>query len=207
MGLDLGPLAKINFRTPPKPVRITVIVLPIIIVIAMIVFLVYMPKKKKMDKIKTAISALDNKITKANALAIKLPEVEAAYKMMEKELCALEKVVPAEYEVSSFLKQINQRSIERNLTVVNWKENPSRKHSKGIVNEMPVSLTLIGNYHKLGEFFADLTTFDRVINIENMQFSAIKSKPGELKLSAVLTAVAYTTIKPVKCDEEDGEEK
>ena len=127
--------------------------------------------------------------------------------MMEKELCALEKVVPAEYEVSSFLKQINQRSIERKLTVVNWKENPSRKHSKGIVNEMPVSLTLTGNYHKLGEFFADLTTFDRVINIENMQFSAIKSKPGELKLNAVLTAVAYTTIKPVKCGEEGGEEK
>lgn len=204
MALELGALGKINFRTPPMPVQITVIVLPIIIVLVLTVFLVYMPKKKQMDNIKTQISDLDNKITKANALAVKLPEVEAAYKRMERELCELEKVVPAEYEVSSFLKQINQYSIERSLSVVNWKENPSRKHAMGIVNEMPVSLTMTGDYHKLGEFLADLTTFDRVVNIENMSFSVTVGKAGEQKLNASLTAVAYTSIQPVKCEEEEG---
>ena len=41
MGLDLGPLAKINFRTPPKPVRLVVIALPIIVVAALLIFVVF----------------------------------------------------------------------------------------------------------------------------------------------------------------------
>lgn len=205
MGMELGALGNINFRTPPKPVRIVVIVLPIIIVAALTVFVVFLPKKKVMDQLKVNIAKLEKDIQKAQSMADKLKEVEAEYKRMEQELCDLEKVVPAEYEVSSFLKQVNAHAIERGITVLTWKESPPRVYPQGIVNELPVSLQLEGPYHKLGEFLSDVTKFDRVINVTNIGLSPISKKDsGALKLKIVLTAVAYTSIKPVKC--ESGEE-
>ena len=199
MALDLGPLAKINFRTPPKPVRIVVILLPIIIVAALLVFVVFLPKKKIMDQLKVDIADLEGKIKKAQSIADRLQEVEAEYRRMERELCELEKVVPAEYEVSSFLKQLNEHALERNISVVTWKEAGPRQYPEGIVNENPISLTLGGAYHDLGEFLADITAFDRVINVTNISLSAAKKEKGAVKMNVAVTAVAYTSIKPVEC--------
>jgi type IV pilus assembly protein PilO len=205
MALDLGPLAKVNFRTPPKPVRVVVIVLPIIIVAALLVFVVFLPKKKQMDKLKLEIVELEKKIKKAQSIADKLEEVEREYKRMERELCELEKVVPPEYEVSSFLKQVNAYSIEREISVVTWKEGAPRQYPQGIVNENPISLTLEGVYHRIGEFLADFTTFDRVITVANLKMGAAgksKDKSGTNKLKVTMTAVAYTSIQPVKCEDD-----
>jgi len=203
MGLDLGPLAKVNFRTPPKPVRVVVILLPIIIVSLLLVFVVFMPKKKQMDKLKLDIVELEKKIKKSQSIADKLEEVEREYKRMERELCELEKVVPPEYEVSSFLKQVNAYSIERDMSVVTWKEAASRQYPQGIVNENPIALTLDGSYHNLGQFLADFTTFDRVITVSNLnltQGAKDKGKSGQSRLNITMTAVAYTSIQPVKCE-------
>lgn len=206
MGLDLGPLAKVNFRTPPRPVRIAVIILPIIIVALLLVFVVFIPKKKQMDKLNGEIAELDKKIKKSQSMADRLKEVELEYKRMEKELCELEKVVPAEYEVSSFLKQVNEYAIKREMSVVTWKENAPRQYPQGIVNENPISLTLEGSYHRLGEFLADVTTFDRVINVTNITLGGSKRDKGAIRLSIKMTAVAFTSLKPVKCESEEGEQ-
>ena len=208
MALELGPLAKINFRTPPKPVRVVVIVLPIIIVAALLVFVVFVPKKEVMDKLKVDIVELEKKIKKAQSIADKLEAVEKEYKRMERELCELEKVVPAEYEVSSFLKQVNAYAIERDISVVTWKEGSPRKYPEGIVNENPISLTLEGSYHDLGEFLADITTFDRVINVTNLSLGGGGGRGAKatasVKLKISMTAVAYTSIKPVECEADDA---
>jgi len=200
MALELGPLGNINFRTPPRPVRVVVIVLPIIIVALLLVFAVFLPKKKIMDQLKVEIAELEKKIKKNQSIADKLPEVELEYKRMERELCELEKVVPPEYEVSSFLKQVNAHAIERGISVVTWKESASRPYPEGIVNENPIALTLEGKYHDLGVFLADITTFDRVINVSNVKLGGAKKDRGVIKLNITMTAVAYTSIKPVKCE-------
>lgn len=199
MGLDLGPLAKVNFRTPPKPVRYVVIALPVVLVALLLVFVVWIPDKKVMDKLKVEIADLEKKIKKSQSMADRLKEVEREYKRMEQELCELEKVVPAEYEVSSFLKQVNAHAIERGMSVVTWKENAPRNYPEGIVNENPISLTLEGSYHRLGEFLGDVTTFDRAINVTNIALGGAKQDKGSTKLSIKMTAVAFTSIKPVDC--------
>ena len=203
MGLDLGPLAKINFRTPPKPVRIVVILLPIIIVLA-IGIKIGLDKKAEMDKLKVGITKLEDEIAKAQRMADRLPELKAKYALMQKELCEIQKVVPAEYEVSSFLKQVNEIALKRGLSILSWKEKPGRPHSKGILKEMPVSLQVEGAFHKIGEFFADLTTFDRVVTINNIMLASPKRDKGAVKLSVSLEAVAYTTEASPECEKEEG---
>lgn len=198
MGLELGALGKINLRTPPKPVQITVIVIPIIIVLAITVYVV-LQKKEVMDKLKVEITKLDQDIAKKEAMVARLPELKRKYRLMQQELCELEKVVPAEYEVSSFLKQVNNHALERGLTVVSWKEKPQRPYPKGIVNEMPISLVLEGGYHSLGQFMADLTTLDRVVTVSNLSITAPKKDKGVVNLSFGIEAVAYTSIKPADC--------
>lgn len=206
MGLDLGPLANVNFRTPPKPVRIVVILLPVLIILAIGVK-IGLDKKKEMDGLKGEITKLEDEIAKAQRMADRLPELKAKYALMQKELCEIQKVVPAEYEVSSFLKQVNEIALKRQLSIISWKEKPGRPHSRGILQEMPVSLQIEGSFHKIGAFLADLTTFDRVVTINNIMLSSPAKKRGVVKLSASLEAVAYTTEKPAECgdDEEDGQ--
>ncbi len=204
MGLDLGPLAKINFRTPPKPARIVVILLPILIVLGFGIK-IGLDKKAEMDKLNVEISELEDKIAKAQTMADGLTELKKKYALMQKELCEIQTVVPAEYEVSSFLKQVNELALKRGLSMLSWKEKPGRPHPKGILKEMPVSLQIEGGFHDIGGFLADLTAFERVVTVNNISLRTAKVSKGGVKLAATLEAVAYTTEPSKECTTDEGE--
>ncbi|MFC1769683.1 type 4a pilus biogenesis protein PilO [Nitrospirota bacterium] len=183
-----------NWRTPPKPVRIVAWVVPIVVSVALCVFLVYMPKSKKIEKLTKDIEKQETEISKSQSMAAKLSELVAENAKLKEKLVELEDQLPQESEISSLLKQVTDLTREAGLSIQTWTPSARRNHSSGIVYEIPVAVTLTGNYHKLGMFFSSLTGLDRIVNISGITLSGARVENDEVILSVSFMAVTFTAV-------------
>jgi len=198
MALDLGFDAKkvgAFVRNPPKAVKITVNVVPAVIVTVLCVFLVVLPKNKEIKTLEEKISKQESEITTKRSKAANLDKLKSQTGKLKEELILLQDALPAEEEISSLLKQVSGLAQEAELTVNNW--NPSsrkRKHKSGIVYEVPVTLSISGSYHKLGSFFSSLTQLKRIVNIQSISLGSPKIVDDEVMLGVNFTAVTFIAV-------------
>lgn len=187
-------MAKIDISNLPKPVRIAVAIVPSVILVVLIVYLVILPKNDQVEVLKKEITKQEKDISKSQSMAQRLDELKAENERIRVELKDLEQYLPEEKEISSLLKQIEDLGRKAGLEILNWKPASKRRHSSGIVYEVPVSINLTGSYHSLGRFFSSLTQMDRIVNVNNINMGSPKLEGNEASLSISFSAVTFTAI-------------
>jgi type IV pilus assembly protein PilO len=187
-------MAKIDIRNLPKPVRTMVAVLPSVVLVVAVIYLGIIPKNEKIEVLNRDIAKQEQDISKAQNMVQRLDELKAENERLRAELKVLEEFLPEEREISSLLKQVEHLSREAELGINSWKPAARRRHASGIVYEIPVSISLNGSYHKLGQFFSSLTQLDRIVNVNNISMSGPKPKGDEAILNVSFAAVTFTAI-------------
>jgi type IV pilus assembly protein PilO len=193
----------INFKKFPLYAKVLLAVAPALIIIAVVVFLLLMPKNKEIKDFEIKISAQENEIAKNQAKAAKLQELTLENERLRKRLDELKLQLPDEKEVSTLLKQVSDLCIRSGLKIALWKPEQKKTHSSGIVYEIPVRVELSGSYHNLGHFFSSLTKFNRIVNISNIKLSDPKPEKGSAVLSVSFIATTFSAVP----EEEIGKEK
>ena len=187
-------MAKIDIRNLPKPVRIAIAIVPSVILVVLVVYLVILPKKDQIEVLKKEITKQEQDISKSQSMVQRLDQLKAENERIRAELKALEQYLPEEKEISSLLKQIEGLGREAQLEILAWNPASKRRHSSGIVYEVPVSISLTGSYHSLGRFFSSLTQLDRIVNVNNINLASPTLKGNEAVLSISFSAVTFTAI-------------
>ncbi|QID16788.1 type 4a pilus biogenesis protein PilO [Nitrogeniibacter mangrovi] len=105
---------------------------------------------------------------------------------IDRQFGALLRQLPNRAEMDSLLADINQAGLGRGLLFELFK--PGGDIVKEFYAEMPIAVRVVGNYHDLGEFAADVAKMPRIVTLNNVSID--RPKPGEpLKMDA--TAVTY----------------
>jgi type IV pilus assembly protein PilO len=202
MGLDLGFDVKAltqKLRNPPKPVKIAVNIVPAVIIIALCVFLLLMPKKKELDKLEKVISKQESDISDKRSKAANLERLQKETASLKAELLEMEEALPEQEEISTLLKQVNELTKEADLEIITWSPSSRKElHSSKIVYAIPVTITLKGSYHKLGIFFSSLTQLKQIVNITGITLAAPTIDGEEVKLSVKFTAVTFVAVPEAK---------
>jgi type IV pilus assembly protein PilO len=193
----------INLKNLPLYAKVLLSVAPAVIVIAVVVFLLILPKNKEIKDFEVKISAQENEIAKNQAKAAKLQELTLENERLRKRLDELKLQLPEEKEVSTLLKQVSDLCIRSGLKIALWKPEQKKTHPSGIVYEIPVKVELSGSYHNLGNFFSSLTKFNRIVNISNIKLSNPKPEKGSAVLSVSFIATTFSAVP----EEEIGKEK
>jgi type IV pilus assembly protein PilO len=191
-------MAKIDIRNLPKPVKIAVAIVPSIILVVSVYFMVIKPKYATIEKLKKEIAKQEQDVSKAQSMVAKLDELKKKNERLKADLKALEEYLPAEKEISSLLKQVEELVRESELQLLNWRPSAKRRHSSGIVYEVPVSIALTGSYHNLASFFSELTKIDRIVNVNNISMSGAKAKGTVAELKVSFSAVTFTAVEEGK---------
>lgn len=190
LNLKLG----ITLKALPRPARIAVAVAPAVLVVALFGFLSVKPKFERIGILKQEIQKQEEELAKSKAMAARLEELKAENEKLKVKLKELEERLPEEGEISSLLKQVSDLSIDAGLRVLTWKPSPKRNHPSKIVYEVPVAVTISGSYHRLGKFFASLTTLDRIVNINDIALRSPKELAGEVVLAVSFNAVTFIAV-------------
>lgn len=189
-------MAKINLESLGKPARAAIIVAPAVIYAVIFTMLLIAPKNKQIKARMADISTQENDIAQTQGMASKLGVLKEENDRLRARLQELSEQLPEENEVSQLLAQVSDAGMRSGLQIISWKPGPRTLHPSKIVYVVPVSVTVTGSYHRLGNFFSALTRLKRIVNITNISMSGPRPSGNEAILNISFTALTFTAAGP-----------
>jgi len=170
--------------------RIIVSVVFFVVIAGIFIYFLYWPKFEKINSLKKQLTDLEQKLSTAKRNAADLKKFQAKMKEAEAQFNMAMKKLPEKEEIPSLLTAISDSGQQVGLEFLLFE--PKKEKKKEFYAELPVAMSLRGDYHNLAIFFDKVARLNRIVNITNIQMTRAKGKgkaAGEL--SAKCTAVTY----------------
>ena len=184
-----------KLKTLSRNVQIAISVVPSVLLVAVFIFLVLMPKSKEIGTLKDKALKLDQEITSSETKVKRLDALIAENKLLKAKLSKLKEQLPEEKEVSVLLKQISELGLSSGLEILLWRPEARKNDPEGLYVEIPVTVNVIAEYHKLGDFLSHISRLPRLVNISDMDLKA-SSKGKEKKdiININFTARTFASV-------------
>jgi len=169
--------------------RILISSLFFILILAVFVYFFFWPKFERIGALTKKITGLEKKLAKAKKNAADLPKFEAQMKEAQTQFNMAMKKLPEKEEIPSLLTSISDAGQAVGLDFLLFQ--PKNEKKKEFYAEIPVAMSLRGDYHNLAIFFDQVARLNRIVNIGNITITRTK-KSGELTTKC--TAVTYKFI-------------
>ncbi len=142
-------------------------------------------EKKEKEQLEI-LDARQKKAANLNALKEQMKEMEQSFGDMVKQL-------PNKTEVAGLLIDISQTGLAAGLEFKLFK--PGGEAPKEFYAELPISLSVVGNYHQFGEFVSGIAALPRIVTTHNIKITPIKGGPSDTpNLQMTATAKTYRAL-------------
>lgn len=186
MNLDFSPIVekveKLGMRT-----RIAVFTGTILVLAALFVYFVFLPKNEEIGRLEDRIENLDQQLVLARTRARNLDKLKAEMAELDARFNEALKLLPNEREIPSLLRTITQMGSDSNLQFHLFK--PEREVPADFYIAIPVSIEVGGDYLDVAAFFDKVGGMERIVNIVNVSMRPEKEFSTTLKTTC--TAVTY----------------
>ena len=170
--------------------RIIISVGSFVVIAGIFIYFLYLPKYEKINSLKKQLTDLEQKLSTAKRNAADLKKFQAKMKEAEAQFNMAMKKLPETKEIPSLLTAISDSGQQVGLEFLLFE--PKKEKKKEFYAEIPVAMSMRGDYHNLAIFFDQVARLNRIVNITNIQMTRAKGKgkaAGELL--AKCTAVTY----------------
>lgn len=117
--------------------------------------------------------------------AVNLEAFKRQLEETDRQFGALLRQLPNKAEMDQLLADINQAGLGRGLLFELFR--PGGENVKDFYAEMPIDISIVGSYHDLGEFVADVARMPRIVTLGNISIDRL----GEERLRFRARAVTY----------------
>jgi type IV pilus assembly protein PilO len=156
----------------------------------------------------TQISELEKKIQQGRAAERKLPQFREEVKRLELELEKLRRILPSTRNTEEIINKIKSLVDQGEFTLKSMTFPPLGAGSTDPYVEWPISIAVDGRYHDLAILFNRLGNFSRIMNVEQINISALGSQEQKtISSSFVAKTFVYTEPKdeaPAADDKKPG---
>ncbi|MBV8125552.1 MAG: type 4a pilus biogenesis protein PilO [Paucibacter sp.] len=129
------------------------------------------------------------------AQAVNLPELRKQKSQVEEYVTQLEKQLPGKAEMEALLSDINQAGTGRGLQFELFR--PGQVVVKDYYAELPISVRIVGRYHDIGAFTADVSNLSRIVTLHDLNIQPAQgSNSGTGSLAMDATARTYRYLDP-----------
>lgn len=187
-----------GFNPTQRYIFLTVI---IIIIAAPYYFLFFQKHMEEQKQLRKDIQRLEKKIKDGRTIEAKLPQFEREYKSILAQTRETLKVLPERQDMQKLVKSIAEKTQQSEIRLETFDpQAPVRKSFYGIV---PIKITITSRFHRLGEFFQNIASDDRIVVIKDLKLRAVKG----VKLKGNFTAKALWFDKKAITGGEKGRRK
>ena len=189
--MNLQDFNQIDLKTAgnlPLPVKAVLLGVMLLLIVAAGYWFVWSPSLEELDQAKAKEVQLREVFVSKKRQAINLDAYKKQMVEIERTFGALLKQLPDKSQMDGLLTDINQVGLERGLEFELFK--PGQEVVADFYAEMPISIKVIGNYHDLGLFAADVSRLSRIVTLNDIAISSANKDSKDSKL--VMEAVAKT---------------
>lgn len=121
--------------------------------------------------------------------AVNLDALKKQLEQVQQYVTQLERQLPSKAEMDALLSDINQAGIGRSLQFELFR--PGQESVKEYYVELPISVKVMGRYHDMGQFAADIANLSRIVTLNNLSISPIRDKDGLLTMDCTAKTFRY----------------
>lgn len=138
--------------------------------------------------------------------AVSLDMLKKQREQVQQYVIQLEKQLPSKAEMSALLSDINQAGLGRNLQFELFR--PDQIVVKDYYAELPISIRIIGRYHDIGAFAADVANLSRIVTLNNISLVPVaKEGGGNLTLEATARTFRYLDPEEIQAQKDATKKK
>lgn len=178
-----------NLAAAGRPVKIVGIMLMCIAIAFGGYWFIIRGEVHQYAKLQTKEQSLKQLYLQKKALAVNLPAYKLQMTQMKQIFNVMLQQLPNRNQVPDLLVDITQAGLSRGLKFVLFKPNPEKPVD--FYDELPISLTVKGTYHELGEFVSDLAALPRIVTVDSISVQDTAKGSNLLTMSAVAKTYRY----------------
>jgi len=125
--------------------------------------------QENLEREKGVEQGLREDYKKKLAKAVNLEELKQQRLQVQQYVVQLEKQLPSKAEMSALLSDINQAGLGRNLQFDLFR--PGQVVINDYYAELPIAIRVIGKFHDIGAFTADVAGLSRIVTLNNFSLS------------------------------------
>ena len=187
-----------------KVQRFLIFFLSLTILVGVFVYFAFLPKYTKIKELRAEHEKLVNDLAIATRKAARLPKLKKDLAAAEEKFKVAGQALPENEEIPSLLAGISTSGQDSGLEFDLFQPKPEVR--KDFYAEIPVSITVQGNYHNVGQFFDKVSNLGRIVNIQDIKIKPI-SGSETAKLSTSCTALTYKFIEEKPAGARKGKPK
>jgi type IV pilus assembly protein PilO len=161
----------------------------LILLIGAFVYFSYLPKFKKIDQLKANLTKIEKELEIAKNNARQLNEFRKKMQDAEEQFKIVMRALPENEEIPTLLTGISKAGTDSGLNFILFQPKPDE--TKDFYAEIPVAMTVTGDYHGVATFFESVAGLNRIVNIRNIDMKPDKESTN---LTTTCTAVTYKFI-------------
>jgi type IV pilus assembly protein PilO len=152
------------------------------------------PKSDEYDRLEGQLAELQTKIQEGRAARQELPKFREEVRQLELELDKLLRILPARRNTPDLMRRIRSLAEQGDFALKRF--NPGTLTDKEFFSEWPISVNVEGGYHNLALFFDRISRFSRIINIEDLEITALPPAAGTHTIFSNFTAKTFVYKEP-----------
>ena len=147
----------------------------------------FMNSNEKLATLKADYERKSSELARARASVADLPRFEAEYAQLHQRWELASELLPTDRQLSTMLRKITLAGQQTGVNFVLFR--PSGNRPQEYHTEMPVQISVQGNYHDVGAFLAELANMRRIVTVSNLKLTSV-TKAGSGTTLADFTASA-----------------
>ena len=180
-----------NILERPKAQKFAILGVTIILIVALYYSFLFVPRSDQMAKLADSVEIARNEKTVKGQKAANLPRLQKDLLQLEAELKRAVAQLPDKKEIADLLSSISAKALQSGLDVLLFR--PRAETYQEFYAEIPVDITVKGNFHNTVSFFDEVGRLHRLINIDNIGFKnpTVSGDGVVLETTSIATAFRF----------------
>ena len=178
-----------NLLERPGKQKVAILVVAIILIGALYYSFLYSPRADEVAKLADSVEIARNEKMVKTQKSANLTRLRKELQHLDAELKRALAQLPEKGEIPDLLSTISAKARQAGLDVVLFR--PRAETFQDFYAEVPVDITVKGNFHSTVNFFDEVGRLDRLVNINNIGFKNPTVAGERIMLETTSVATAF----------------
>lgn len=188
--MDLSSINELDFNESgewPLPIKIIAVVLICAVVWGGGYYFLMKDKKVELEALEQKEVELKQTFETKQAKAVNLDAYKEQLAEMRVMFASMLEQLPKKSEVPELLVDVTRTGLINGLEFELFQ--PQGERPIDFYAELPIEMTVTGNYHQFGEFVSGLATLPRIVTVHDLKLGPLSESTGKMTMN--LTAKTY----------------
>lgn len=185
-----------NLLERPGKQKLAILVVTIILLGALYYSFLYSPQADEVAKLADSVEIAQNEKMVKTQKSANLARLRKELQHLDAELKRALAQLPEKGEIPDLLSTISAKARQAGLDVVLFRPRPET--FQNFYAEVPVDITVKGNFHNTVNFFDEVGRLDRLVNINNIGFKNPTVTGDRIMLETTSVATAFRFLNDVE---------